>query len=435
MTGPALVRIMRYLDGRRWIPVFYFLLPRQNTNAIQTLHVLHNIQTKTGRTVIVISAWPFWPWDTAKDPLFNSFIRGLNPRIRYVWIPAWLQGLFYSATLQVWRLLQVQEALFRPMGLNSTVRFTSYTTLDHTDILNRGGHVAFHIPESHESVLESKLKELGVSPSDWFVCIHAREHGWLRDMGAYALKAPSEYSHNQEDHRNVDIRDYFPAIEYITAQGGKVIRMGDPSMTRVNGIDGVIDYAFSEDKNLPMDLYLVSRCRFVLGCTSGFSGSFPHAFNVPLLITNFPGPVFTARFPGSNTIVLLKHMAEKDSGRYLNLPEVFHPGIRIMNDSVKFEEMGYQWISNDPADILEAAREMLHLVETNSFDGPMTTEQELFHRYRLDALDSIWSPEEGVGKPRWSNVRSAESRISATFAARYFRREVTPFPHAEISRA
>lgn len=414
---------MAFLDSRAWVPIFYFSLPRQNTNALQTLHVLHKIQVETNRKVIVISTWPFWPWETEKDPSFTSFIYGLNPNIRYFWIPGGLERLVYRVTLQVWRFIQVHEILFRPMDLHSTIRFTGYSTLDHTDIINSGPKVSFHIPKSHKNGFEKKLEELGISPDDWFVCVHAREHGWFKETNAYQLEHPANYRHEQEDHRNVDVRDYLPAIKYITSKGGKIVRMGDPSMTRLPEINGVIDYPFTEHQSLPMDLFLVSRCHFILGCTSGFSGSFPLPFAKPLLITNFPGPVFTARFPYSNTIVMLKHMVEESNGRYLGLRETFNPDIGTMNDSLMFGDLGYQWVSNSPDDILEASKEMLKLIETDSFDAPKTIEQQLFHQYRLEAINSIWSPSTQLGNPRFSNVQSAESRISAAFAKRYFAAE------------
>ena len=423
VTVPVLAWCLGRLDGRRWVPVFYFFLPRQNTNVIQVLHVLHKIQVETARRIVVVSPWLFWPWDTAKDPFFTSFIKGLNPKIRYIWIPRWVERFACGFTLGLWRLLQIRDALFRPMGLNSTIRFTSYSTLDHTDILNHGSRVAVHIPKSHEHTLQRRLHDLGVSSHDWFVCVHAREHGWHRDMKADDLKLCPGFRHEEGDHRNVAIRDYFPAIDYITSRGGLVVRLGDPSMVRVKGIDGVIDYPFTEHKSLPMDLYLVSRCRFLLGCTSGVSSGFPAAFGTPLLITNFPGPVFSARFPYSNTLVLLKHMVERDSGRHLRLEEMFHPSVSTLNDSIMLEAMGYRWVSNSPEDILKATEEMLHLIESDAFDSPRSSVQELFHQYRLRALDSLWSPSEGRGNPRWSNVRTTGSRLSATFASRHFEAE------------
>ncbi len=412
---------IRWADGKSWVPIFYFFLSTLNTEGIQRLHILHKIQVETGRRVIVISPWWFWPASSAKDPFFVSFIKGLTPGIRYVWIPKWLQYLIHNIVTRLLRSAGRYEAWLKPRDINCTVRYYDFSTIDHTDLLNYGSRVVFHIPKSHEYVLEQRLKDLGVSPNDWFVCVHAREHGWCKDL----LKQ-KHYSVSLEEHRNVDIRDYFPAIGYIRSKGGKVVRIGDPSMTRVKGVDGFIDYPFTKYWSLPMDLFIISRCRFFLGCCSG-AIYFPPTFGKPTLITNFPGPAFTIRFPYSNILFLTKHVVEKESGRVLSLQEMFEGEGRrcIMNDAVKFEAMGFRWESNKPEDILEATKEMLYRIETDSFDRKRTKEQELFHQLRLKAVDFLCSTLQGHGKFRFSNGRSSQSRISATFAARYFAQEAS----------
>ncbi len=411
--------VTRFTDGKPWAPIFYFFLSVINTEGIQRLHILHKVQVETGRRLIVISPWWFWSPSSSEDPFFVSFIQGLTPGIRYIWIPEWV---YLFTDYLVRRLLSFagrDDARLKPRDIHSTIRYHDFSTIDHSDILNYGTRVDLHIPKSHEHVLEKNLSHLGVSSQDWFVCVHAREHGWVQDL----LKFP-DYSRRREEHRNVDIRDYFPAIEYIRSKGGMVVRIGDPSMTRIQGIDGFVDYPFTKYWGLPMDLFLVSRCRFFLGCCSG-AIYFSTAFGKPALVTNFPGPAFTIRFPYSNTLFLTKHVVEKESGRVLGLPEMFEGEGRrcIMNDGVKFEAMGFGWVSNKPEDILAATKEMLYLIEANSFDRQRTKEQELFHRLRLQAIDYLCSTLTGPGKYRFSNGRSAQSRISATFAARYFSEE------------
>ena len=402
------------------MPIFYFTLPPMNTNALQVLHVLHKIQVTTGRRVIAITPWPFWPADTAKEKFFNSFVRGLTPGIRYVWIPKRVQRFLQWTVETAARLLQTYGTIYMPVGVNSTIRYLSPSTLDHTDILNDGARVSFRTPSYHEDDMDSRLRDLGIPHDAWFVCAHAREHGWLTQINAYDLKIPANYQHEQEDHRNVDIEDYLPAIDYITGMGGLVVRMGDPSMKPMNGVPGVIDYPFTEHKSMPMDLHLVSRCRFVLGCNSGFSGSFPHPFDTPLLITNAAPIVNSARFPYSNTLFLFNDILKKDSGRRLGLPEMFTPEILTANQIIQFDSLGYKWGSNTPEEILEATKEMLQLVEANGFNSPRTPEQDLFHSYRLEAIDSLWSRSDQKGDSRYAKLRTSESRISATFASRHF---------------
>ena len=307
ITVPVLEQSLRFLDGRSWLPVFYFSVPKQNTVAFMLLHTLHNIQAKTGRKIIVITAWPFWPRETAKDPFFTSFLQGLNPNIIYLRISDRLERWVYRIIQQLYRLFQIQEILHRPMGLHSTVRLNRISTLDQMDLancsfvmdlVNHGSRVVFYIPKSSEHVLEERLKDLGVSPDDWFVCVHARESGY---HGEIDPRRENGGRPSGGDYRNVNIRDYFPAIDYLTSKGGFVIRMGDPTMTRVKDIDGVIDYPFTKHKSMPMDLFLVSRCRFVLGSSSGFGTTFAPAFGSPLLVANESiAPVSTVQLPYDN---------------------------------------------------------------------------------------------------------------------------------------
>jgi putative glycosyltransferase (TIGR04372 family) len=434
ITVPVLEGFLRLAGGLPWFPVFYFFLPRQNTFGVQFIHILNNIQVRTGRTIIVVSTWPFWPWDTAKDAGFTSFVHGLSPRIRYIWIPIWLETLLHRVIMAVWRALQIADVLIRPMGLNATIRYRPLSTIEHTDLVNEGPRISLRIPESHLTTLEEGLQDLGVAPDEWFVCVHAREQGWFKNLKAGDIQYPAGYRYEQEDYRNVDIEDYLPAIDYIKSQGGMVVRMGDPSMKRLSGIDRVIDYPFTEHRSIPMDLFLVSRCRFVLGCNSGFSSSFPTPFDTPTLVTNYGGSASTARWPYSNTLFLLQAMKLKETGRVLNLEEMFHPSVCMIQDGLRFEEMGYEWLSNTPEDILEATKEILELVNTGAFDSPRTREQEMFHQYRLNALDAIWSKSERRGHIRFSNVSSSESRISAVFAARYFACGEPPLLEAGSSR-
>ena len=407
----------RFTDGKPWIPIFYFFLPSIHTEGVQRLHILHKVQVETGRRVIVISPWWFWPASTAKDSFFVSFIHGLTPGIRYIWIPEWI---YRFTDYLVRRLLSVagrDDARLKPRDIHSTIRYHDFSTIDHSDILNYGRRVDLHIPKSHQHVMEKKLQDLGISPVDWFVCVHAREHGWHKHI--IRTQYSENYSFNQEDHRNVDIRDYIPALEYIRSKGGMVVRIGDPSMKTVTGIDGFIDYPKSKYWSLPMDLFIISGCRLFLGCCSG-ANLFHTTFGKPGLLVNYPPPIHTVKFPYSSTLFLLKHMVEIKTGRLLTLREMFEGLRSVMNDPFRFESIGLRWESNLPEDILEATKEMLYLIENNAFDQERTREQELFHQLRIKATDYLCSNLQGSGKYRFSNGRSAQSRISATFAACYF---------------
>src|SRR3546814_3430723 len=86
--------------------------------------------------------------------------------------------------------------------------------------------------------------------------------------------------------RDARIADYRPAIEYLTASGGYVVRLGDRSMTRAEPQAGLVDYPFTEAKSDWMDIYLAARCRFHDGTSSGMS-FVPLLFGRPALLTNW----------------------------------------------------------------------------------------------------------------------------------------------------
>ena len=113
---------------------------------------------------------------------------------------------------------------------------------------------------------------MGVSVDDCFVCVHVRESGFRNDAG------------RRED-RNATIGNYVKAFERITERGGWVIRMGDATMTKLPEMERVILYAFTKYKSDLMDLFLIKKCGFFIGCQSGIL-DIASLFQKPTLIIN-----------------------------------------------------------------------------------------------------------------------------------------------------
>lgn len=195
---------------------------------------------------------------------------------------------------------------------------------------------------------ESIRKKMGLPDDLWFVCIHVREQGYL-----------GFYPHH--NHRDSNILNYIPAIEYIINQGGYVVRMGDSTMTPLPKMKGVIDYANSEYRSGLMDLYFASRCKFFLGCDSG-PANYAKLFDRPLCAVNFTD--FNLSFYRKNDVKVPKHLFSKEHGRILSFKEVIESDIYI-------EEMPYNnyiFIENTPEEILNTVVEFLTLIENQNVD-------------------------------------------------------------------
>lgn len=128
------------------------------------------------------------------------------------------------------------------------------------------------IPEPLEPTLEQLLISQGVDPSRWFVCLHVRE-------GGYAFRR------DIADARNSNPLAYLPMIKrIIEEQGGQVVRLGDPSMTALPPMKGLIDLSRLENA-LPLQAYAVSRARYFVATESGPT-QIGCAFQTPTVSTN-----------------------------------------------------------------------------------------------------------------------------------------------------
>jgi putative glycosyltransferase (TIGR04372 family) len=130
----------------------------------------------------------------------------------------------------------------------------------------------FRIPRDVIKPLTARLKSRGLDENRWFVCVHMREI-------AYRWRPRINPLHN------VDPQTYLPMItRIIREQGGQVVRMGDPSMTPLPEMDGLIDLSADPD-SFPEQAFATSRARFYIGSASGPVG-LACAFKVPAAITN-----------------------------------------------------------------------------------------------------------------------------------------------------
>ena len=84
-----------------------------------------------------------------------------------------------------------------------------------------------HLKEETRVRALEYLKQFGLKAEDNFVTLHLRESGFVDG--------------ERHNWRNVNLQDHIEAIEYLTKQGIKVIRIGHNKMTKAPEITGLID--------------------------------------------------------------------------------------------------------------------------------------------------------------------------------------------------
>ncbi len=204
------------------------------------------------------------------------------------------------------------------------------------------------LTDEDEAWGQEMLGALGVPPGRWFVAVHVREGGYLPRNEII------------QSHRNASIGNAVPAMREIVRRGGVCIRVGDPSMTPLPPIPGVIDYAIHPLKSDRMDVFLCARARFFLGCTSGLA-FVSCAFGVPVAHANMI-PVETLGLRHCD-LSIPKLLWSKRLGRHLAFSEIFGGEAGGFFFTKQYADADIVVEENSPEDIKGMVMEMMERLE------------------------------------------------------------------------
>lgn len=191
------------------------------------------------------------------------------------------------------------------------------------------------------------LGALGVPPGRWFVAIHVREGGFLPRNEII------------QSHRNANIGNTFLAMQEIVRRGGFCMRMGDPSMTPLPAMPGVIDYALHPLKTDRMDVFLCAKARFFVGCTSGLA-FLSSTFGVPVAHANMI-PIETLGIRYCD-LSIPKLLWSRRFDRYLGFKEIFDSPVGGYFFTQQYVDAEIDVYENSSEDILSLVVEMLELL-------------------------------------------------------------------------
>ena len=203
------------------------------------------------------------------------------------------------------------------------------------------GSIAFTVEEKARG--QALLRSMGVDPvKDWYVCIFSRDE---------AYHGEGDYSF-----RNADIDDYEYAVREILDQGGFVIRLGSHVAKAMRfRHPKVIDYALQCRSDF-MDIYLVAKCRFVLGTMSGIC-DVTGAFDIPLLAVNLAPIGLCPNRP--KDLYIPKRLIHISTGLPMTIREASRIPIGQLWSDKSIAQLGLRYINNTPEEIVQVTREML----------------------------------------------------------------------------
>lgn len=213
---------------------------------------------------------------------------------------------------------------------------------------------------------EVEREQMGLPRDAWFVCLHVREGGYRGDW---------------ENKVNSNIGNYLGAIKEITQRGGWVVRLGDPTMTKLPILDQVIDYPFHPGRSAIMDVYLVKECSFYVGVGSGTLDT-AFLLGKPVVMTNSLQWINGLPLRHGD-IAIFKHVYSQSEKRFISIQEWLQRASMITTEHLSSPD--WQLVENSDAEITSAVKERL---DFSGYQGPTHFQQE-FRKAHLCAVHEM----------------------------------------------
>lgn len=230
-------------------------------------------------------------------------------------------------------------------------------------------HLHFTRTEVEEST--RCLGQMGLNLSRPFVCLHVRDDHYHTRHSGGLWEEPHHW-------RNLSVRSFEQAAGLLAAKGFQVVRMGVHTADSFGVADEreIFDYANNGFRDELLDIFLVSRCSFMISTSSGID-SLSQTFRKPLYNVGVVAP--SQLYIHRNIFSVVQRFQSVCDDRVLTLSET----LKLPKISDKsMSEMGIKPIVNSEEEIVQLADEAVK----RHFGKWSPTERQLELQRRFIAL-------------------------------------------------
>ena len=175
----------------------------------------------------------------------------------------------------------------------------------------------------------------------------------------FARDAKYRKDQSVSGYRNSNIEDQGKAIEEM-CKNNFCIRVGsNPAKELKIQNKNFIDYSFSKYRNELNDLYIMSKCKFLVSTGSGFD-QLALLFRKPIVYVNATeteyriNPLFNDLFK----LYIPKKIFSKKKNQILKFSEIFEIGAENLQSNHDYQNLELKVIDNTPDEILDVVKEM-----------------------------------------------------------------------------
>ena len=216
-------------------------------------------------------------------------------------------------------------------------------------------HVYFTKKETKKA--KSVVNELGVPDNKDWICIHNRDPQYLEKV------MPNDYPRNigswsYHNHRDFSVNDLKSSAEFFANKGLYVFRIGTHVKEKLLSENKkIIDYANNNLRSDLMDVFLLSKCKFLLSGDAGVT-VFPMVFNKPIYGVNISSKqIHDPRFC-RYSLLIFKRIRDISTGKLLSIREILQSKFAYTTNAHIFKENGVEPVSNTPKEIMLYSREI-----------------------------------------------------------------------------
>ncbi len=225
------------------------------------------------------------------------------------------------------------------------------------DLYNVNAKTKPHInfSKSEELISNEILLKNGIKKDDKIVCFFSRSSNYYGD----------------ESPRNSSINLFCKAINFLCAEGYKCIRVGNSASEKFNlELGSIYDYALSGDVSDLMDLYLISKCEFMISTCSGIDG-IAHVFRRPTLYVNYLQWGGVDCYTEEQVPLFIPKLLKwKINGRLLTLEEIVQFRANELSFQEQYEDLGVEVIENSEDEILSVVEEYIYRLKNIWTESP-----------------------------------------------------------------
>ena len=233
--------------------------------------------------------------------------------------------------------------------------YSAWQAFDTNNVLLNSKH---HITFTHSEIEKcDKIFRRDIfSESSKFVCIFSRDSQYHGDT--------------KQSNRNSPINLYIKTIRTLAEYGYKTIRMGRSSQGMIDLEENFyFDYSRSEIKCDMMDVYIMSKCDFMISTGSGVD-TIAESYRKPMILVNYSDWANIEYFHRWQVPLFLPKICRLKESDELLPPELMKKfGVQNFNYLSQYSDIGVDLCDLDEDDINDVILEYLALDRTSQYYG------------------------------------------------------------------